>query len=135
VTSAIVKAYPPLNISESTVTFVGGNVTVPNAVDNPSSTGQGANASVSFPAIIKDLENFWRGVNMVYAFGKDMVDGGGTTYSYISKTGNKTFSFTTTLDIPRMSKPDIFKFVQPLVDSLNAIGIAVNNTTPTSSTR
>jgi len=104
-------------------------------VTNPSSSALGSNASVPIPVIVMDLENFWRGVNLVYAFGKDMVGAGGTTYSYVSFTGNNTFSFTTTLDIPRMSKPDIFKFVQPLIDSLNGIGIAVNNTTPTSSTR
>jgi hypothetical protein len=87
------------------------------------------------PVVVKDLENFWRGVNMVYAFRKDMVDGGGTTYSCVSNTGKNTFGFTTTLDILHMSKPDIFKFLQPLVDSLNAMGIAVNNTTPTSFSR
>lgn len=134
-TSAIVKAYPPLDVAESTVTFLGGNVTIPNVVNSPSSIGLDSNFSFPMPVIVKDLENFWRGVNMVYLFGREMVDGGGTTYSYISPTGNNTFSFTTTLDMPRFSRPDIFKFVQPLVDSLNAIGIAVNNTTPTSSTR
>jgi hypothetical protein len=135
VSSVIVKAYPLLDVAESTVTFVGGNVTVPNVVNNPCSATLGSNSSVSMPVVVKDLDNFWRGVDMVYAFRKDMVDGGGTNYSCVSNTGNNTFGVTTTLDILRMSKPNIFKFLQPLVESINAMGIAVNNTTPTSSSR
>jgi hypothetical protein len=135
VSSVIVKAYPLLDIVESTVTFVGGNVTVPNVVNSPSLATLGSNFSVSIPVVVKDLDNFWRGVDMAYAFRKDMVDGGGTTYSCVSNTGNNTFGVTTTLDILRMSKPDIFKFLQPLVESINAMGIAVNNTTLTSSSR
>ncbi|KAH8769557.1 hypothetical protein BGZ57DRAFT_987025 [Hyaloscypha finlandica] len=88
-------------VAESIVTFVGGNVTVPNVVNNPSSATLGANSSVSMPVVVKDLDNFWRRVDMAYAFRKDV--------------------------------PDIFQFLRPLVDSLNAMGIAVNNTTPTSS--
>ena len=130
--SAIVKAYPLLDVAESTVTFVGGNVTVPNVVNNPSSATLGFNYSVSMPVVVKNLDNFWRGVNVVYAFRKDMVDGGGATHSCVSNTGNNTFGFTTTLDILRMSKLDIFKFCSRWLTPL-AMGIAVNNTTPTSS--
>jgi hypothetical protein len=135
VSSVIAKAYPLLDVAESTVTFVGGNVTVPNAVNSPCSATLGSISSVPMPVVVKDLDNFWRGVDMVYAFRKDMVDGGGTNYSCVSNTGNNTFGVTTTLDILRMSKPSIFKFLQPLVESINAMGIAVNNTTPTSSSR
>jgi hypothetical protein len=133
VSSVIVKAYPLLDVAESTVAFVGGNVTVPTVVNNPSAT-LGSNYSVSMPVIVKDLDNFWRGVDVVYAFRKDMVDGGGTTYNCVSNTGNNTFDFTT-LVILRMSKPDISKFLQPLAGSLNTVGIAVNNTTSTFSSR
>lgn len=135
VTSAIVKAYPPLNISESSVTFTGGNISAPVGVSNPSAVALGSNATAAIPANVLDLDTFWRGVGLVYGFGKNIVDNGGTTYSYISPLGNNTFSFTTTLDLPLVSMPEIFTFVKPLVASLNAIGIAVNNTTPTSSTR
>ena len=88
--SAIIKAYLLLDVAESTVTFVGGNVTVPNVVNNPSSATLGANSSVSMPVVVKDLDNFWRRVYMAYAFRKDVVDGGGTTYSCVSNTGNNT---------------------------------------------
>jgi len=86
-------------VAESIVTFVGGNVTVSNVVNNPSSATLGSNSSVSMPVVVKDLDNFWRGVDVVYAFRKDMVDGGGTTYSCVSNTGNNAFGFTTPLDI------------------------------------
>ena len=109
---------------------------MPAAVINPSAAALNPNATGStMPVIVKDLDNFWRGISLFHAFGKTIVDNGGTTYSWTSATGNNTFSFTTTIDMPRFSKPQIFKFVQPLFDSLNDIGIPVNNTTPTSSTR
>jgi hypothetical protein len=135
VTSAVVKAYPYLEVAESTLTFLGGNITIPTVVTNPSVAGLGFNGTFALPVIVKDLDNFWRGVSLFHAFGRTVVDGGGTTYSYTSYTGNNTFSFTTTIDMPRFSKPEIFDFVQPLFDSLNGIGIPVNNTKPTSSTR
>jgi hypothetical protein len=134
VTSATVKAYPPIQVSESTVTFVlPSNVTGPSnaTVSNPSIL-----SNVTFqPAIAKDLGTFWSGVNLVYGFGKDIVDNGGTTYSYLSSTGNNSFSFTTAIDLAGKSAQDTFDFVQPLFNSLNAIGIPVNNTTPTLSAR
>jgi hypothetical protein len=86
VSSVIVKAYPLLDVAESTVTFVGGNVTVPNVVNSPSSATLGSNSSVSIPVVVKDLDNFWRGVDMVYAFRKDIVDGGGTTSRILETT-------------------------------------------------
>ncbi|PMD39231.1 FAD binding domain-containing protein [Hyaloscypha variabilis F] len=134
VTSAIVKAFPPLNISESFVTFTGGNISAPTLVSNHSSVAIWGNFTAPVAANIQDLDTFWYGVSMVYAFSKDIVDGGGTAYSYIAPRRNNTFSFTTTLDMPQFSMPKIFGFVQPLIDSLNALGIAVNNTPPTSST-
>jgi hypothetical protein len=114
---------------------MGVNVTFPSFVTNSSTAPLGYNFTFVLPPIVKDLEAFWSGVNMIYAFGKEVVDGGGTTYSYLSRIGNNAFSFRTAIDMPRFSKPEIFDFVQPLFDSLNGIGIPVNNTTPTSSTR
>jgi hypothetical protein len=58
VASAIVKAYPLLNVAESTVTFVGGNVTVFNVVNNPFSATLGFNSSVSMPVVVKNLDSF-----------------------------------------------------------------------------
>jgi len=134
VTSAIVKAYPPIEVSESTVTFLlpsnstgSSNVTV----SNPSIL-----SNVTFqPAFAPDLETFWSGVKLVYAFGKNIVDDGGTTYSYISSLGNNSFSFTTAIDLAGKSAQATFDFVQPLFNSLNAIGIPVVNTAPTKSAR
>jgi hypothetical protein len=104
-------------------------------VSNHSSVAIWGNFTAPVVANIQDLDTFWHGISVVYAFSKDIVDGGGTAYSYIAPRRNNTFSFTTTLDMPQFSMSKIFGFVQPLIDSLNALGIAVNNTPPTSSTR
>jgi hypothetical protein len=150
VTSAIVKAYPPIQVTESGLSFMAGsfptltppsnfslpaNFTLPSNFSMPSNFTIPSNFTFQLPTIVNNTETFWHGVNLFYAFGKDVVDNGGTTYSYVSSIGNNSFSFQTTIDLPGLSKQETFDFVRPLFDSLNGIGIPVNNTAPTSSLR
>jgi hypothetical protein len=81
-------------------------------------------------AIVKDVETFWQGVNMFYYYGKHICDMGGTAFSDVSQTGNNSFSFDNNFEMPGMSSQEVINAVQPLFDSLNAIGILVNTTKP-----
>ncbi|CZR65972.1 related to isoamyl alcohol oxidase [Phialocephala subalpina] len=131
VTSAIVKAYPPLYVSESVVTFVGGDFSMLNtSITNPS---LGLNFTFTPPASTKSIETFFEGVNFYQYFGKKIVDNGGTAYSYISRTSNSSFSFTTNIETPGMTKEESFSFLQPLYKKLNDIGIPVNQSMPVTS--
>jgi FAD binding domain/Berberine and berberine like len=108
VTSAIVKAYPPLQVVASRVSF---------------STG------TYVPA-----ETFWQGVNMYYWYGKYIADSGGTAYSYVSSLGTGQFTFSGDFDLPGATAKEVYDFVQPFFDSLNDLGITVRNPVPSSST-
>ena len=82
---------------------------------------------------VQDPETFWRGVNAYFKFGTKLCDAGGTGYSYVTALSNTSFSFTTTLEMPGMSKQEAYEFVQPLFDDLKEIGIPVNNSQPVTS--
>ncbi|RYP40862.1 hypothetical protein DL767_001343 [Monosporascus sp. MG133] len=109
VTSLVVKAHPSIQVLASTLAFsVGGS--------NPSVDG---------------IETFWRGFDLYHAFGTAIVDNGGTAYSYVRRSGSSVFTFTTDIEVPGMSEQELFAFVQPLYDDLNAIGVRVSNPRPT----
>lgn len=154
-TSAIVKAYPPINVTESTINFIlstanstnswgnfsgwgnltgNWNFTVPSNFSlPPSNFSIPSNFTRNTPVTIKDADTFWSGVNEYQYFGKAICEAGGTAYSYITSRGAGGFSFSTTIEIPAMTKQEVFDFVQPLIDSLNDLGIPVNNSQPVSS--
>ncbi|KAF4625540.1 hypothetical protein G7Y89_g12624 [Cudoniella acicularis] len=121
VTSMIVKAYPAVEVIQSVIGFSGGNLTKP-APPLPGQPGDTAN--------IQNLTGFWNGVYQFYLFGKTIVDNGGTTYNYIAPLGNNTYSFTTTIQLPGLTPQQAQALLQPLFDTLNKIGIAVNNSEP-----
>lgn len=114
VTSAVVKAYPPLNVTAYPLRFtVGVNDTTPGNTTLPGS------------ANVNDTEVFWEGFNVYNYFGKDVVDANGTAYSYVSRRGNTSFSFETTFEFPGKTIPEVRAFVAPLVSALNGLGIPV----------
>lgn len=114
-TSVIVKALPFVNVTRTSVDF---------AVRNASN-----------PA---EVERFWRGIDLYYHFGPAIVDAGATAYGDISVSGasvNNSFTFSTQIEMPAMTSQEVFDFVQPLIDDLNAAGISINNSQPVPSTR
>ncbi|KAI1481059.1 FAD-binding domain-containing protein [Daldinia eschscholtzii] len=101
VTSAIIKVHPPTKILASSIAFTG-----------------------SFNT------NFWKGFDLYHEFGKEIVDNGGTACYVSRRSDNSSFSFMTDIELPNVSEEYLSKFVQPLVDDLNAIGLNVTNRPP-----
>lgn len=170
VTSAIVRAFPAVHVSESTLSFQVGNpyagfnfsglpfpplngtrplnLTNPFGGANPFNfTTPPANGTrpppprFRQPVTAPSTEAFWQGVNTYFRFGQQLCDGGGTGYSYISQlspnfggsnnsSADGSYSFSTTLELPGMNALEARAFLQPLFDSLNQLGIHVNNTMP-----
>ncbi|KAI0009197.1 FAD-binding domain-containing protein [Xylariaceae sp. FL0662B] len=112
VTSAVVKAYPPIQVLSASVSFSKGS-------SNTSTTN--------------DTETFWRGFDRFHDFGRTIVDNGGTAYSNLRSTGtnNSGFSFSADIEMPGLSAQALLDFIQPLHDELNKIGLVVNNRGPT----
>ncbi|KAI0846380.1 FAD-binding domain-containing protein [Daldinia vernicosa] len=111
VTSVIIKVHPPTKVLASSIAFFadGSNISGPS-----------------------DTENFWKGFDLYHEFGKTIVDNGGTACYVSRRSGNSSFSFsfTTDIELPNVSEEYLIKFVQPLVDGLNAVGLNVTNQRP-----
>ncbi|KAK3938316.1 hypothetical protein QBC46DRAFT_441054 [Diplogelasinospora grovesii] len=117
ITSAIVKAHPPINLTIASFTFTLG-----------SSTSGAASPSVT----ISDAATFWAGVHAVYAFGVPTADAGGYLWTTLVPLLNKTsFQMQVRVQMPGLSASDTITFVSPLVESLNTLGIPINIATPT----
>lgn len=115
VTSVVVKALPFVNVTRASLDF---------AVRNASN-----------PA---EVERFWRGIDLYYHFGPAIVDARATAYGDISVSSaavNNSFTFSTQIEMPAMTTQEVFDFVQPLIEDLNAVGISINNSQPVPSTR
>ena len=111
VVSAIVKAHPSIQVLSSSLAF---------------------SVSSSSPSGFNDTEIFWRGFDLYHKFGLAIVDNGGTAYSYVQSSGSSGggFSFRTDIEVPGMTEDELFDFVQPLYDDLNAVGIRGKNSQP-----
>ncbi|KAH8654061.1 hypothetical protein BGZ60DRAFT_496463 [Tricladium varicosporioides] len=101
VTSIVMKAFPPINVTTSPLAFATSNV--------------------------DSVETFWKGISIYYRFAKKVNDAGGIGFSYIYPLGNNTFSFTTTSTLPGMSPSQVNTLLKPLYTDLNRIGINVTN--------
>lgn len=172
VTSAIVRAFPAVYVSETSISFQVGNPyggggfnfsfplpplngTSPLNGTNPFGGANPFNFTMPStngtrprpgrarqPVTAPSTEVFWEAVNTYFRFGEQLCDGGGTGYSYISQLSrggfgnsstNGSYSFSTTLEMPGMTPLEAQSFLQPLFDSLNQLGIKVNNTLPRTS--
>src|SRR3569833_3952020 len=119
VTSAIVKAYPPVRVAETPIRFSVGTFRWGNATAAPNSTTTvPVDASTPMPptktawptnitipwnqtrpfnrtrqgpsVILNDTNTFWDAVNAYFAFGASLCDAGGPGYSYVSRSGANT---------------------------------------------
>ena len=151
-TSAIVKAYAPVYVAETPITFSVGtqrpnnytnlpsNVTRTNTLTPPTPTApfpQGnqtrpANRTSNIGTTVNSTDVFWRGVDIYFAFNKKLCNAGGTGYNYVQGS-NGSFSFRTNLELPGMTKSEAFEFVRPLFDELHAAGVNVPHTMPVTS--
>ncbi|KAI1301069.1 FAD binding domain-containing protein [Xylaria venustula] len=111
VTSAIVKAHPATSVLSSSLSF-----SVQPAINS--------SANVT--------ELFWAAFDEYHKFGLDIVDNGGTAYSYVSRitppSGSNALpgaTFSATIEMPGMSATQLTAFVQPLYDRIAALGVIV----------
>ncbi|KAI1161971.1 hypothetical protein F5B18DRAFT_653107 [Nemania serpens] len=109
ITSVVMKAYPPISISASSLSLT---------VSSSSTTGA-----------VADVETFWQGVSSYYKFAARILDAGGYGFSYIYPMDNNTYRFTTTSSFPGMAPTAAFNFMQPLYDTMKRVGINVVNPT------
>jgi hypothetical protein len=91
ITSVILKAYPAINITRTTLTFTVNPSLPPNTTVTPSS--------------LTDPTSFWRGVSLVYHYCPHIIAAGGFCYSYIYPLGNASFTFTSTQTVPNITAP------------------------------
>ncbi|KAI0165160.1 FAD-binding domain-containing protein [Hypoxylon sp. FL1284] len=108
VTSTIVKAYPPVRLTNSGLNLM----LVPNTT-NPQ------------PNAVTDPEQFWQGVGAYYRFMAGVLDAGGYGFSYIYPQANSSFRFTTTTTFVETTQEAAVAFMAPLYDELQALGLNV----------
>ncbi|KAI1493810.1 hypothetical protein F5X96DRAFT_686316 [Biscogniauxia mediterranea] len=113
ITSVVMKAHPPTNVTSSSL-----SLTV------SSTPGVGA---------VSDAEMFWQGVAAYYRFCAKILDAGGYGFSYINPGENMTYRFTTSSQFPGLTAEEVLQFMQPLYEELQSYGI--NVTTPVAFSR
>ncbi|KAH6716547.1 hypothetical protein BKA61DRAFT_717939 [Leptodontidium sp. MPI-SDFR-AT-0119] len=115
VTSVVMKAYPPINMTISTLNFSLSNRPAPNS-------------STLIPATsILDPEIFWGAFNLYTRFSEKVVDAGGICFNYIRPQGNNTFTFTTSSQFAGLTPSQVVQFMQPLYDDFKRIGLNLSN--------
>ncbi|KAI0006746.1 hypothetical protein F4779DRAFT_629628 [Xylariaceae sp. FL0662B] len=107
ITSAIMKAYPPVNMTTSSLSLAVSPV-----------PGSGS---------VADVDTFWQGVGLYYRFSAEILDAGGYGFSYIFPMANNTFRFTTSSQFPGKTSAEVFAFMQPLYEQLASLGINATN--------
>lgn len=115
ITSAVVKAHPPINLTIASFNFILG--TTP-------STGPSSNPTIS------NSTAFWLGFNAVFAFGIPVVDAGGYLWTNGLPQG-QGFAMQVQVQMPGLTPAEAAAFVQPLLDDLNSLGIPVIIPVPT----
>ncbi|KAK4158996.1 inactive tetrahydrocannabinolic acid synthase, partial [Cladorrhinum sp. PSN259] len=115
ITSAIVKAHPPINLTIASFNFALGTTPTNGPSSNPTITNSTA---------------FWLGFNAVYAFGIPVVDAGGYLWTNGLPQG-PGFAMQVQVQMPGKTPAEAAGFVQPLVDELNGLGIPVTISVPT----
>ncbi|KAK4184233.1 hypothetical protein QBC35DRAFT_441806 [Podospora australis] len=114
ITSAIVKAHPPINLTIASFNF--------NLGTSPSTPIPSPN-----PTIVNSTA-FWAGFNAVFAFGITTVDAGGYLWTNALPSG-PGFSMQVRVQLPGFSPSEALTFLQPLISQLNVLGIPVGNLT------
>ncbi|KAK3390712.1 hypothetical protein B0H63DRAFT_410663 [Podospora didyma] len=115
ITSAIVKSHPQINLTIASFTFTLGST---------ASTTPG-------PAVtITNSTAFWKGFDAVFAYGIPTVDAGGYLWTNGINLGAGSFTMQTRAQMPGLTPAQATTFIQPLLTTLNALGIPVTIDTP-----
>ncbi|KAL2176126.1 uncharacterized protein P884DRAFT_203808 [Thermothelomyces heterothallicus CBS 202.75] len=118
VTSAIVKAHPAINLTIASFSFTLGS---------RASTAPGPSVTITH------AEVFWKGFNEVFAFGIPTIDAGGYLWTNANPTaagGDNQYQMQVQVQMPGLTPAETAAFVQPLLDTLNGVGIPVAIATP-----
>ncbi|KAK3986410.1 hypothetical protein QBC44DRAFT_248259 [Cladorrhinum sp. PSN332] len=115
ITSVIVKAHPPINLTIASFNFVLGTTPSNGPSSNPTITNSTA---------------FWLGFNAVFAFGIPVVDAGGYLWTNGLRQG-QGFAMQVQVQMPGHTPAEAAAFVQPLLGELNSLGIPVIIPAPT----
>lgn len=95
------------------------------AVGDSTSTTPGSSVTIA------DTETFWRGFNAVFAFGVPTVDAGGYLWTNGINVGDDRYQMQVQVQMPGSTPAEAAVFVQPLLHTLNDLGIPVAIGTPT----
>ncbi|KAF2473186.1 FAD/FMN-containing isoamyl alcohol oxidase-like protein MreA [Lindgomyces ingoldianus] len=122
VTSAVVKVYPAIPVSQSSFNFqtgpIFGNAT--NTVSVPDKT-------------------FWEGIKVYFSHMTRICDAKGIGWNYINTippinapglNRSRTFNFVNQITLPGFNAGEAKEFIAPLIRDLNAIGINLTNPQP-----
>lgn len=125
VISVVMKAYPPINLTSSSLTFQ----VAPSKGGLENAPGNGTSSAVlrPFNGNVDGVDTFWKGVDLYLRFSRKIVDAGGLGFNYIYPLGDNSFSFTTSSTFPNKTSDEVFAFMQPLYDDLVAAGIPATN--------
>jgi len=94
------------------------------SVANTTSTTPGPSVTVT------DTEVFWKGFNAVFAFGIPTVDAGGYLWTNGIPAGSGQYLMQVQVQMPGLTPAEVTALVDPLIRSLNTIGIPVAIATP-----
>lgn len=72
-------------------------------------------------------EAFWRAVDAYHWYGAYITEAGGTSYNYVTNTGDGSFSFTADNELPNLSEQQIVDFLAPLWESIREEGIELRD--------
>lgn len=121
VTSAVVKAYPPISVATSSLGFQTGPV-----LGNGTTSPQVSNAT------------FWKGVSVYFSHLVRVNDAKGIGWNNVNTQApmplfnrtERTFSFTGDFRIPGISAAEMKTFTAPIIQDFNAAGINLTNPDP-----
>ena len=115
VVSVTVKAYPPINITASTLSI---------AYNPPPDT----NSRAQFAPITADTNlvdtssRFWDAIGIVFRYKQFIVDHGGVDWDYLYPLGNGSFTYRTRITYPNTTASEAAALLQPLYSRLHETG-------------
>ena len=117
VVSVTVKAYPPINLTSSTLSI---------AYNPPPDT----NARAPFAPItsqtnlVNSTSRFWDAISIVFRYKQFIVDHGGVDWDYLYPLGNGSFTYRTGITYPNTTASQAAALLQPLYTNLQQAGFS-----------
>ncbi|KAK0724240.1 hypothetical protein B0H67DRAFT_597969 [Lasiosphaeris hirsuta] len=118
VTSVIVKAYRPINLTTSTLSI---------ACRPPANTDIRAPlAPISNTTnLVNNTELFWQALHIYFRFKRTVVDLGGVDWDYLYPLGNGSYSFRVRTTFPNTTADQAARLLEPLYTSFARAGLNI----------